>query len=452
MKDVKSITIGILVSGLIGLPAFSAEYISDEVIVKFKSDNLMAKAMVSGNDGRSMVIAVDDADEAIRVLADKEEVEYAEPNFVIEAECIPNDWPYLETEWQDIDLTGAWSLIDASGSGEQVVVAIIDSGVDLDHPDLADILIAGYDFANNDATPEDDTGHGTRVTGILAALGNNNMGIAGIAWNTNIVVMPLKFMKDNNGKTTGTLSDAVKAIYYAVDNGAHIINASWGFDTFSYSLGEAIKYARNKGVLFIASAGNSSQDNDAKAHYPSNYTYDNVIAVAAMNRHGNLASFSNYGKKSVDIAAPGEGLKTTNMGGGYSSWVSGTSYATPFVSAIAAMVISQSPELKYSSVRGVLLNSVVVDDSFSDLNSNGSVNAYNALTAEEYSFEESSMASGSSSQIDSSMLALAAGGGSGSKLCMIDSARNAGDTTGILISIMLIVLFQVSRVRVKYLK
>ncbi|MBN2298953.1 MAG: S8 family serine peptidase [Deltaproteobacteria bacterium] len=451
MKDVKATIIGLVVFGLISFPAFSAEYKSDEVIVKFRSDNVMSKAALSeGAEGenRSMVVAVDDADEAINSLADMEGIEYAEPNYVIEAESIPEDWPYLETEWEDIDLAGAWDLIETSGAGELVVVAVIDSGVDLDHPDLVDILIDGHDFANNDSTPEDDTGHGTRVTGILAAMGNNGIGVAGIAWNVEIAVMPLKFMKMNDGKTTGSLSDAVDAIYYAVDHGADIINASWGFDTYSYSLGEAIKYAQRKGVLFIASAGNSSQDNDAHAHYPSNYKYDNVIAVAAMNRYGDLASFSNYGKASVDIAAPGEGLKTTNINGGYSSWVSGTSYATPFVSAVAAMVISQSPDLSYSSVRGVLLNSAVVDDNYNDLNSGGCVNAYNALTAEDYDFLESSMASGSSSQVDSSMLAMAAAGeGSGSKGCMIDSARNAGSASGILIFMIMIVLFQMSRVK-----
>jgi len=448
VKDVKATIIGIVVFGLISLPAFSAEYKSDEVIVKFASGSAMSKSVVSEGESRSMVIAVDDADEAIRTLADNEGIEYAEPNYIIEAESIPEDWPYLENEWEDIDLSGAWDLIETSGAGQRVIVAVIDSGVDLDHPDLADILIEGHDFANNDSTPEDDTGHGTRVTGILAALGNNGIGVAGVAWNVDIAVMPLKFMKNNNGKTTGSLSDAVNAIYYAVDHGASIINASWGFDTYSYSLGEAIKYARKKGVLFIASAGNSSQDNDSHSHYPSNYTYDNVIAVAAMNRYGTLASFSNYGETSVDIAAPGEGLKTTNINGGYSSWVSGTSYATPFVSAVAAMVISQSPDLSYSSVRGVILNSAVVDDSYSELNSKGCVNAYNALTAEEYSFEESSMASGSSNQMDSSMLALAmAGEGSGSKGCMIDSARNAGSASLVLIVISMIVLFQVSRVK-----
>jgi len=448
VKDIKATIIGVVVFGLISLPVFSAEYKSDEVIVKFKSDTVMGKSMVSGgNESRSMVIAVDDADEAIRTFTDKDEVEYAEPNFEIVAESIPNDWPYLETEWNDIDLSGAWDLIEASDSGERVVIAIVDSGVDLDHPDLADILITGYDFANNDSTPEDDTGHGTRVTGILAALGNNQIGVAGVAWNINIAVMPLKFMKKNNGKTTGSLSDAVDAIYYAVDHGADIINASWGFDSYSYSLGEAIKYAKKQGVLFIASAGNSSQDNDVKSHYPSNYQYDNVIAVAAMNRYGDLASFSNYGNSSVDIAAPGEGLKTTNIGGGYSSWVSGTSYATPFVSAIAAMVISQSPELTYVSVRNVLLNSAVVDENYNDLNSGGSVNAYNALTAESYEFNESSSASGSSNQIDSTMMALAAGEGSGSGGCMIDYTRNAGSAAGISIFMMLLVLFQVPRVK-----
>src|SRR5208337_4025299 len=145
-------------------------------------------------------------------------------------------------------------------------------------------LISGYDFANNDGTPEDDSGHGTKVCGILGAVGNNGIGIAGVDWDINIAIMPVKFMKLNdNGQTTGNLSDAVNAIYYAVDHGAQIINASWGFYESSSSLDDAIAYAKSKGVLFVASAGNNGQDNDTSVHYPSNCPYDNVIAVAAMD-------------------------------------------------------------------------------------------------------------------------------------------------------------------------
>ena len=152
-----------MVLGLISFPAFSAEYKSDEVIVKFKVDHPMSSSMVAGDTNRAMTIAVDDAQEALQELADNEEIEYVEPNFVIEAEDIPNDWPYLESEWDDTDIIEAWEAIDVSGPGRQVVIAVVDSGVDLDHPELADRIIAGYDFANNDTVPEDDTGHGTKV-------------------------------------------------------------------------------------------------------------------------------------------------------------------------------------------------------------------------------------------------------------------------------------------------
>jgi len=434
-----------LVLVLISFPAFSAEYKSDEVIVKFKADHSMSSSMVTGDDNRAMTIAVDDAGEALQELSDNEEIEYVEPNFVIEAEDIPNDWPYLESEWDDTDIIEAWGTIDVSGPGTQVVIAVVDSGVDLDHPELAGRLIAGYDFANNDTVPEDDTGHGTKVCGILGAIGNNNVGIAGVAWNVDIAIMPLKFMKNNDGKTTGSLSDAIDAIYYAVNNGADIINASWGFYSYSASLGEAVQYARDHGVLFIASAGNKSQDNDINDHYPSNYPYDNVIAVAAMNRYGDLASFSNYGEETVDIAAPGDGLSTT-IPGGYSSWVSGTSFATPFVTGVVAMVISQSPDLDYISVRNALLDTTVMDGSYTQdlLLSGGCVNAYNALQAEE-SFDASSKATTSPSTTQSSAPSAESGGGGGG--CMIQSTKDANSALTIILLTSLIVLFQVSRAR-----
>ena len=431
--------------GLISSPVFSAEYKSDEVIVKFKANHSMSSSMVTGDDNRAMTIAVDDAGEAIQELSDNEGIEYAEPNFMIEAEAVPNDWPYNETEWEDTQVIQAWEAIDVTGPGRQVVVAVIDSGVDLDHPELVDKIITGYDFANNDTTPEDDTGHGTKVCGILGALGNNNAGIAGVAWNIDIAIMPLKFMKNNDGKTTGTLSDAINAIYYAVDHGADIINASWGFYSYSVSLGEAIQYARDHGVLFIASAGNKSQDNDFNDHYPSNYPYDNVIAVAAMNRYGDLASFSNYGEESVDIAAPGDGLSTT-IPGGYSSWVSGTSFATPFVTGVAAMVISQTADLSYIGVRNALLDTTVMDGSYTQdlLLSGGCVNAYNALSAEE-SFDASSKSTTVASAAQPGTASGESGGGGGG--CMIESTRNAHGAVSIAVLTLLIVLFQVSRAR-----
>ena len=444
MKGIKALLFGCSVFWLISFPAFSAEYKSDEIIVKFKSDHPMSSSMVTGDNNRAMIIAVDDAQEAIEELLDNEEIEYAEPNFVIEAESIPNDWPYLETEWEDTEIIQAWEAIDVTGPSRQVVIAVVDSGVDLDHPELVERLIAGYDFANNDTVPEDDTGHGTKVCGILGAVGNNNVGIAGVTWNIDIAIMPLKFMKNNDGKTTGTLSDAINAIYYAVDHGADIINASWGFYSYSVSLGEAIQYARDHGVLFIASAGNKSQDNDTNDHYPSNYPYDNIIAVAAMNRYGDLASFSNYGEESVDIAAPGEGLSTT-IPGGYSSWVSGTSFATPFVTGVAAMVISQSPDLSYIAVRNALLDTTVMDGSYTQdlLLSGGCVNAYNALQAEE-SFDTSSKATTSLSDSEPSVASGEGGGGGG---CMIESTRNAHGALSIMLFTLLIALFQVSRAR-----
>ncbi len=370
-------------------------------------------------------------------------MEYAEPNYIIEAESVPDDWPYAQSQWSIVQLPQAWDILAETGSDESITIAVIDSGVDLDHPDLAGALTSGYDFANNDAMPDDDSGHGTRVCGIIGALGNNGGGVAGIAWNADVRIMPLKFMKYNDGKTTGSVSDAINAIYYAVDNGADIINASWGFTSYSQSLADAIAYAQSHGVLFMASAGNSSQDNDTKEHYPSNYGLDNIIAVAAMNSSGDIASFSNYGKTSVDIAAPGSGLSTTDKDGGYVSYVSGTSYATPFAAAVAAMIKSQNPTIHYLDLKDVLLSSVAKNNGakMDQIVSGGCVDAYQALLAEQ-SLDSSEREASSSQQAQGSAPVAAAEGGGGGGGCMIETSSNSGSMMILFAGLITAVLFR----------
>ncbi len=377
LSIIASIVFSLVVSGNL----FAAEYVEGEVIVKFRAGSAMS-AVYTENEDESVMVAVDNTEQAVNNLKNRADVEYVEPNYIVYAEEVPTDWAYNEnTEWEDVELPKAWNLTEPAA---EVVVAVIDSGVDLDHPELVDALVPGKSFVAGFATPTDDAGHGTRVAGIIAAKGNNGAnGMAGVAWDINVKIMPLKFMYQNGTSTTGKISDAVAAIRYAVDNGAHVINASWGFSSYSSSLRDAINYARANGVLFICSAGNSGADNDVESHYPSNYNkdLDNVIAVAAMNRNGDLASFSNYGYYSVDVAAPGEGLKTTDNDGGYKTWASGTSYAAPFVSAIAAMVISEHPTVGYQDLRDRLVKTTKLEDSYSkDLaEAGGCINAYNAI-------------------------------------------------------------------------
>jgi len=446
VKDLKIFWIVVVFIIASSIPLMASEYRSDEVIVKFKTKLPGSTSALALRDERPITIAVDNADKAISEMKASEDIEYVEPNYVIEAETIPNDWPYAG-QWSNMALDSAWNLIDERGPGEQVVIALIDSGVDLTHPEFQGVLIPGYDFVNHDDSPEDDSGHGSKVCGILGALGNNNVGIAGVAWDIDIAIMPLKFMKDNGGKTTGSLSDAVDAIYYAVDHGANIINASWGFYSYSNALEDALNYAKNHGVLFVASAGNNGQDNDENDHYPSNYPLDNIIAVAALDTSGSLAGFSNYGAKNVDIEAPGVGIMTTTFNSGYVSWVSGTSFATPFVTAVAAMMLSQSPSLDYAAMRSIILDTATKTPGSSSVMvaSDGCVNAYQALLAGE-SYDPSSKAASlpTETQIVDNGSAHSSGGGGG---CFIDETQTAGNYTSFVVSIIMIVLFQIRRKR-----
>ncbi len=429
------------------LPVSAAEYRQNELIVKFKPVPGSAHVMATGEENRPVIIAVDDAQEAIHELKDRDDVEYVEPNYVIEAEDIPSDWPYDATQWSGLELPDAWDILDRHGPGYPVTIAVIDSGVDAAHPDLQGILTPGYDFANNDGVPEDDAGHGTKVCGIIGALGDNGIGVAGVAWNIEVGIMPLKFMKNNDGKTTGSLSDAVSAIYHAVDNGADIINASWGFYSYSYSLFDAIQYARDHGVMFICSAGNKGQDNDANDHYPSNYPHENIIAVAAMNSFGELASFSNYGLTSVDIAAPGVGVCTTDRDGGYSTWSSGTSFATPFVASVAAMVKYLSPGLEVTDIRSILLGSVIAGEGidFQNIATGGCINAHQALLSEAQYDASSKTSAPVADTGDGAVVASGESGGGGG--CLIDSGRNPGSPLGLVIIFSLTVLFRMPFMR-----
>jgi subtilisin family serine protease len=224
------------------------------------------------------------------------------------------------------------------------VVAVIDSGIDFRHPDLASQLWVnpgeiggngrdddrdgfadntyGANFLNNSGNAFDDAGHGSHVAGIIAAAANNGAGGVGLAPGAKI--MALKVL-DANGN--GSLNAAVRAIYFAVDNGAKVINSSWTMSFGSPALQSAIAYAASKNVVFVAAAGNEGVNNDQVPSYPGNYRYSNMISVAAVNSAGKLASFSNRGASTVDIAAPGVGILSTT-GGAYDTW-DGTSMAAP---------------------------------------------------------------------------------------------------------------------------
>lgn len=296
-------------------------------------------------------------------------------NYQFEMAATPND-PSFSSLWgmTRINAPQAW---DRTTGSRSIIVGVIDTGVDYNHPDLAANIwrntreiagngidddgngfrddVRGWDFANNDSDPMDDQGHGTHVAGTIGAVGNNRVGVAGVAWN--VQIMPLKFMRPTaDGRATGSTLDAIRAINYGVANGARILNNSWGGGGYDTALNNAIANARSRGVIFVASAGNDANNNDTRPSYPANYDQDNVISVAATDSADRLASFSNYGRSTVDIAAPGVGIYSTARGGGYTT-MSGTSMAAPHVSGAAALVWSQNPSMSYSQVINALYSS-----------------------------------------------------------------------------------------------
>lgn len=293
----------------------------------------------------------------------------------------------------DIDAPEAWTL----STGQDVVVAVIDSGVDYTHPDLIQNMwintgeIAGngidddgngfiddyhgYDFVNNDGDPFDDDGHGTHVAGTIAAVGDNDTGIVGVAPDAKI--MALKFL-DASG--AGSTFDAIQAIEYAILMGADITNNSWGGGGYSSALQEAIAAANDAGQLFVAAAGNSASNIDFFPSYPASYDLDNIISVASTDDNDSLSSFSNYGATSVDLAAPGSDIYSTIPGGGYASF-NGTSMASPHVAGVAALLLAQNPDLTPAELKQKILDTVDPLDSLQGLTvSGGRLNAYSALT------------------------------------------------------------------------
>lgn len=441
---------------------FRSEQEDAEVIVRFRSNTSLQtiNRITEGLNDRLLdrfeyingqaVIADEDGLSPETVAAEYRnlpEVEYAEPNFVIDLDPAeragelddesefndddddppvvrrnhsyddsskgqqPND-PLFNEQWSllntgqragktgaDVCATHAWEKTKGS---RKVVVAVIDTGVDYNHQDLHNNIWTrpaslapyvdaelgvfhdqhGFDAADNDGDPMDDNGHGTHCAGIIGAEGDNNDGIAGVNWQ--VEIMGLKFLSRNG---SGTTKDAIECINYVVARkkagvNVRIISASWGSTAHSRALGDAIKRAGEEGILFVAAAGNSSTNNDRQPHYPSNYDHPNVVSVAALTRSDVLARFSNYGAKTVHIAAPGAEIMSTWPQNQYEEH-SGTSMATPVVSGVAALMLSVNPDLSVTELRKRLLDSVdqlpALDGKVS---SGGRVNAARAVLAE----------------------------------------------------------------------
>lgn len=312
---------------------------------------------------RTEVLSVEEGTSASDLVAElnaRPEVLYAEPNRRYRAFLTPND-PLFPSTWgihntgqsggtadADIDAPEAW---DIETGDPAVTVAVVDTGADLDHPDLADNLVPGWDFVGGDGTPDDGHGHGTHVSGTIGALGNNGAGVAGVAWDVSI--MPLKALDDGG---SGFVDDVAAAFAYAGDQGADVVNASLG-GPYSQLIADAVAGAPD--TMFVVAAGNSASNNDTSPAYPCNLTALNLICVAATNRADDLASFSNYGKSSVDLGAPGKSIVSTVppevVGNSYAS-SDGTSMASPHVAGAAALIWSAVPGATLAGVKKVLLD------------------------------------------------------------------------------------------------
>ena len=274
-------------------------------------------------------------------LAQHPHIKFAEPDALIPVSYVPND-TYYSSEWhlQTIGAPTAWNV--ATGSG--VTVAILDSGIDASHADLAPQLVPGWNFYDNNSNTADVYGHGTKVAGVVAALGNNSMGVAGVAFNARL--MPIR-VTDTNGYAS--ISALASGLTYAADHGARVANMSFAVQSYS-SVISAAQYFMNKGGVVMNSAGNyGTLDSTA----PSNA----LVSVSATTSSDTLASWSSYGPY-VDVSAPGVSIWTTTMGGGYGA-VSGTSFSSPLTAGVAALVMSANPSLAPSQVVSVLESSAV---------------------------------------------------------------------------------------------
>ncbi|WP_299744511.1 Ig-like domain-containing protein [uncultured Rossellomorea sp.] len=362
----KKVLILMVVLGLFCMPFYSTEVakangdtaaasgdkLAERVIVKLKKP--VEKAAIEGyevlanqeNDA-APIVTVDvpdgqDVESFIKDLENDSDVEYAEPDHLIKLNHVPND-SYYSLQWhhQNIESERTW---DRTKGSSDVVVAVIDNGVDVDHPEFAGRIVAPYDTVYNTTTMTKGD-HGTHVAGIIGSSMDNWMGLAGVAPETSIMPIDAFFNEES-----AYSSDVIEGIYYAVNNGADIINMSLGNYYYSNVYNDAIQYAYDNGVVVIAAAGN---DNTSASHYPS--SYPNVISVASTTEYDTKSGFSNYGYD-IDIAAPGSSILSTLPDSEY-GWMDGTSMASPVVAGVAALILANEPDLTNDQVADRLYTS-----------------------------------------------------------------------------------------------
>ncbi|PIP94019.1 MAG: subtilase [Bdellovibrio sp. CG12_big_fil_rev_8_21_14_0_65_39_13] len=422
-----------------------APHVPGELIVKLKSGNkaslekqisslgLQMERTIPLSYGDLFVVKVPaqkSLEGAISQLQDSDGIEYAEPNFIYQVNdpymggmsveldnystnsSAPND-PSFGSLWglvnngsnepqrsvpglagADIDALKAWDITKGS---RKVKIAIIDTGIDYNHPDLKDNIwtnqaeangkpgvdddgngyiddVHGYDFANDDGDPLDDHSHGSHCAGTIGAVHDNGVGVAGVMSEVSLVAV--KFL---TGSGSGTLEAAVKSIDYATKMNVDLMSNSWGGGGFTQTLKDAIQRASDAGIIFTAAAGNDSANNDSSPHYPSNYDVPNVVSVAASTAQDTLASFSCYGKNTVHIAAPGHRILSTVKEGGYAVY-SGTSMATPHVSGALGLLLAQEGRMSHQDMRErIMATSEPVSALRGRTINSGRLNAFNLL-------------------------------------------------------------------------
>ncbi len=343
----------------------------------------------------------------IAQLKNNPRVRYAEPNYIVEAVVDPNDTSYGQlwglkntgqsvngtsgTADADIDADQAWAVTTGSAS---IVVGVVDTGIDYNHPDLAANVWSnsggvggcvagthGYDAYNGDCNPLDDHNHGSHVSGTIGAKGNNAAGVAGVNWTTSL--MGLKFLGANG---SGSTAGAIAVIDFAIQAkqagvNIRVLNNSWGGGGFSQALLDAINDAGAHGILFAAAAGNSNVNVDSSLFYPCAYNAANIICVAATTQTDARASFSNYGATKVHLGAPGTNIYSTIRNNGY-AYYNGTSMATPHVAGAAALILASEPGLTVADLKARILSTVDPKASMAGVTvTGGRLNVCNAIPA-----------------------------------------------------------------------
>lgn len=329
-------------------------------------------------DGRIVKVKVPkgvDRDHLIKKLSANPAVAVAEPDFPLKALATPNDPSFAElwglhntgqaggTAGADIKAVDAW---DISTGSHDVIIGVIDTGMDYNHPDLIDNRWVnpgtlpgstyGYSALNPELDPMDSDSHGTHVAGTIGASGNNGTGVVGVNWN--VTLLPCQFLGPSGGSTAG----AIECINYFTDlklnHGVDIkaTNNSWGGGGYSETLRAAIQSGGDAGILFIAASGNDGGNADSAPMYPAAYDLDVIVSVASTDRNDNMSGFSNYGATSVDLAAPGSAILSTVPGASYATF-SGTSMASPHVAGAAALLWSVNPDITALEMKAILMDS-----------------------------------------------------------------------------------------------